>query len=244
MSLLTARGRLSRWAAVAGLACVGVAAWRSWRTDRRAVLLDQRAARLRAGGCLLGADGRAISLPGGPADLVASWFKGSNFENFLFRGHVVNGRCSRSARSALRRCTTTSRACRQTSCPSGRHARPVRHRPHPAAQGLLTSYRMAFDYERYKVLGPLTALEMERLLDRDSRLTKCSRVPIWFCTASIRAQTMGVALRERTTRSSRRRTKHPAAVSRCGPHRRRCAAAAAVLGQPVDAHRSLGRRRA
>jgi len=175
MSLLTARGRLSRWAAVAGLACVGVAAW-PFLAGRIAepYFLTNVPPDYAQVDRLLGADGRAISLPGGPGQIyVASWFKGSNFENFLFRGHVVNGAVFKERAISASTLYDDVEGVQADELPRLVGMLGLYGIDHILLhKDYLTSYRMAFDYERYKVLGPLTALEMERLLDRDSRLTK------------------------------------------------------------------------
>lgn len=117
---------------------------------------------------------RALSLPGAPGEIhVTSWFKGGNFENFLYRARVINGAIFK-ARSI-------------SAAPLYDDFRLQEARELPELMGMLglygidyvilhkdylTSYRMAWDYERYKVLGPLLAQSSERFLDRDSRLQK------------------------------------------------------------------------
>jgi len=117
---------------------------------------------------------RVLSLPGAPGEInVTNWFKGGNFENFLYRARVVNG--------AIFKVRSISAATFYDD------ARLREARELPELMGLLgiyginyvvlhkdylTSYRMAWDYERYKVLGPLLAQASQRFLDRDSRLQK------------------------------------------------------------------------
>ncbi|PZR59020.1 MAG: hypothetical protein DLM50_01955 [Candidatus Meridianibacter frigidus] len=117
---------------------------------------------------------RALSLPGAPGEInVTSWFKGGNFENFLFRARIING--------AIFKARSISAATLYDD------VKLQQARELPELIGMLglygidyvllhkdylTSYRMAWDYERYKVLGPLLAQSSARFLDRDARLQK------------------------------------------------------------------------
>jgi hypothetical protein len=173
---LVASGRaVGRWAFVLVLLCVGASAW-PFLAGRIAepYFLTTIPDDYHKVDALLGDDSRALSLPGAPGEIfITSWFKGANFENLLFRSHVVNG--------AVFKVRSISAA------PLYDDADGVQAEELPRLVGtlglygfdhillhkdFLTSYRMAFDYQRYKVLGPLTALESERFLDRDARLTK------------------------------------------------------------------------
>ncbi len=173
---LAASGRaLQRWALAITLACVGASAW-PFLAGRIAepYFLTTIPDDYRKVDALLGGDSRALSLPGAPGEIfITSWYKGANFENLLFRSHVVNG--------AVFKMRSISAA------PLYDDADGVQAEELPRLVGtlglygfdhillhkdFLTSYRMAFDYQRYKVLGPLTALESEHFLDRDPRLNK------------------------------------------------------------------------
>jgi len=125
---------------------------------------------------LMGADPqtRVLSLPGAPFEInVTNWFKGGNFENLLYRAHAVNG--------AIFKHRSISAA------PLYDDFDLLQAQELPDLMGLLgvydiqyvllhkdylTSYRMAFDFERYQVLGPLLAQASERYLDADNRLQK------------------------------------------------------------------------
>lgn len=173
---LVASGRaLQRAAFVVALLCAAASAWPFWAGRiAEPYFLTTIPDDYRKVDALLGGDSRALSLPGAPGEIyITSWFKGANFENLLFRSHVVNG--------AVFKMRSISAA------PLYDDADGVQAEELPRLVGtlglygfdhillhkdFLTSYRMAFDYQRYKVLGPLTALESERFLDRDTRLTK------------------------------------------------------------------------
>ncbi|HEX3466634.1 MAG TPA: hypothetical protein VHT05_00885, partial [Candidatus Elarobacter sp.] len=173
--LAASRKPLQRWAFVIALCCVGVSAW-PFLAGRVAepYFLTTIPDDYRKVDALLGDGSRALSLPGAPGEIyITSWFKGANFENLLFRSHVVNG--------AVFKMRSISAA------PLYDDADGVQAEELPRLVGtlglygfdhillhkdFLTSYRMAFDYQRYKVLGPLTALESERFLDHDTRLSK------------------------------------------------------------------------
>ena len=117
---------------------------------------------------------RVLSFPGGSNEIhVTDWFKGGNFENLLFRTHAVN--------SAIFKQRSISAA------PLYDDFDLIAARELPQLVGLLgiydvqyvllhkdylTSYRMAFDFERYHVLGPLLARAAKRILDADPRLRR------------------------------------------------------------------------
>ncbi len=191
---------------------------------------------------LFGTDSRALSLPGAPGEIfITSWYKGANFENLLFRSHVVNG--------AVFKMRSISAA------PLYDDADGVQAEELPRLVGtlglygfdhvllhkdFLTSYRMAFDYQRYKVLGPLTALESERFLDHDSRLTKEVRRAQ---SRALQDQTGGHAgprlWRERRDAGGRLR-RCDAAVRRCRAHRGETRPAAVVSRKPDDSEGRSG----
>jgi len=124
-------------------------------------------------------DNRILSLPGAPGSIsVTSWFKGGNFEDFLYHAKTVD--------AATFKARSISAATLYDDF-SMQQAREL-----PELMGLvgiyhinyvllhkdyLTSYRMAFDYERYKVLGRLLARASEPFLDADPRLQKIFEGP-------------------------------------------------------------------
>lgn len=174
-SLATSRYTLQRWAFAIALGCVTASAWPflAGRIAEPYFLTTIPDDYHKVDG-ILGGDSRALSLPGAPGEIfITSWYKGANFENLLFRSHVVNG--------AVFKMRSISAA------PLYDDADGIQAEELPRLVGtlglygfdhillhkdFLTSYRMAFDYQRYKVLGPLTALESEGFLDHDPRLTK------------------------------------------------------------------------
>jgi len=174
-SMAASRRAVERWPFALALCCVVAGAW-PFFAGRIAepYFLTTIPDDYRKVDDMLGGDSRALSLPGAPGEIfITSWYKGANFENLLFRSHVVNG--------AVFKMRSISAA------PLYDDADGIQAEELPRLVGtlglygfdhillhkdFLTSYRMAFDYQRYKVLGPLTALESERFLDRDSRLTK------------------------------------------------------------------------
>lgn len=118
---------------------------------------------------------RALSLPGGSGDIhITNWFKGGNFENFLFRAHVVNGAIFKH-RSISAAPLYNDFSMQQTrELPELMDLLGIYNISYVILhKDYLTSYRMAFDYQpSLKVLGPLVANASERVLDRDNRLKK------------------------------------------------------------------------
>lgn len=173
--MLLARARYAPWAALAALSCVVAAAW-PFLAGRIAepYFLTNVPADYASVDRIMGPDARTLSLPGGPGQIyVASWFKGSNFENFLFRGHVINGALFKERAISAAPLYDDVDGVQAQELPRLLGAIGLYGIDHVLLhKDYLTSYRMAFDYERYKVLGPLTALEMESILDRDTRLHK------------------------------------------------------------------------
>jgi len=105
----------------------------------------------------------------------------------------------------------------------------------------LTSYRMAFDYQRYKVLGPLTALESERFLDRDSRLTKEYEGPNLVLYKLKPENTLGARVRGQNAATLAIRLRgHDAADCGRWPHGGEAGSAAPVPREPDDSERRAG----
>ncbi|MHB8703199.1 MAG: hypothetical protein ACYC8W_03485 [Candidatus Tyrphobacter sp.] len=122
---------------------------------------------------------RVLSLPGAPGGInVTSWFKGGQFETFLFRAKTLNA------------ATFKERSISAASLYDDFSMEQARELPELIGllgiyhinfvllhKDYLTSYQMAFDHERYKVLGPLVARASERFLDEDRRLQKIYEGP-------------------------------------------------------------------
>ncbi|MBV9972713.1 MAG: hypothetical protein JO135_05200 [Candidatus Eremiobacteraeota bacterium] len=141
------------------------------------------------------AQARVLSLPGGSNEIyVTDWFKGGNFENLVYRTHAVN--------SAIFKQRGISAA------PLYDDFDLVQAQELPQLIGLLgiydikyvllhkdnlTSYRMAFDFERYHVLGPLLARAAQRYLDADPRLTKVYEGPSLVLYDAKESATLGHA---------------------------------------------------
>jgi hypothetical protein len=123
---------------------------------------------------LLGGDSRALSLPGAPGEIfITSWYKGANFENLLFRSRVVNGAVFKMRSISAAPLYDDADGVQAEELPRLVGALGLYGFDHILLhKDFLTSYRMAFDHQRYKVLGPLTSLESESFLDGDARLTK------------------------------------------------------------------------
>jgi len=173
--LAASRRLFQRWAFVAVLCCVAASAW-PFLAGRVAepYFLTTIPADYRKVDDILGGDSRALSLPGAFGEVnVTSWFKGANFENLLFRSHVVNGAVFKARSISAAPLYDDDDGIQAEELPRLVGALGLYGFDHILLhKDYLTSYRMAFDYERYRVLGPLTALESERFLDRDPRLTK------------------------------------------------------------------------
>jgi hypothetical protein len=173
---LAASGRAAqRWAFVIVLVCVGASAW-PFFAGRIAepYFLTTIPDDYRTVDQMLGGDSRALSLPGAPGEIfITSWYKGANFENLLFRSHVVNGAVFKMRSISAAPLYDDANGIQADELPRLIGTLGLYGFDHVLLhKDILTSYRMAFDYQRYKVLGPLTALESESSLDRDSRLTK------------------------------------------------------------------------
>lgn len=174
-ALATSRRRVERWAAVAALIAVASTAW-PFLAGRVAepTFLTTVPDDYRTVDGMLGESSRALSLPGAPGNIyIASWFKGSNFENLLFRAHVVNAAMFKELPISSATLYDDEAGIQAEELPRLVGAMGMYGFDHILLhKDYLTSYRMAWDYERYKVLGPLTALSMEEFLDADPRLVK------------------------------------------------------------------------
>ncbi len=194
---LAESGRVAqRWAFAIVLICVGASAW-PFLAGRIAepYFLTTIPDDYRKVDQLLGGDSRALSLPGAPGEIyVTSWYKGANFENLLFRSHVVNGAVFKMRSISAASLYDDADGIQAEELPRLVGTLGLYGFDHILLhKDFLTSYRMAFDYQRYKVLGPLTALESERFLDGDSRLTKQYEGPNLVLYALKPADTMGRA---------------------------------------------------
>ena len=122
---------------------------------------------------------RFLSLPGAPGEIhVTTWFKGGNFENLLDHAGYVNAAIfkERSISAAPFYDDDALEFSRELPSIVGLLGAYginyiVLHKDY------LTEYRMAFDFEPYQVLGPLTSRAMERVLDRDNRVAKVYEGP-------------------------------------------------------------------
>jgi hypothetical protein len=173
---LAASGRaVQRWAFAAVLGCVFAGAW-PFFAGRIAepYFLTTIPDDYHKVDALLGADSRTLSLPGAPGEIfITSWYKGANFENLLFRSDVVNGAVFKMRSISAAPLYDDADGVQAEELPRLVGALGLYGFDHILLhKDFLTSYRMAFDYQRYKVLGPLTALESESFLDGDARLTK------------------------------------------------------------------------
>ncbi len=174
-SLLASPRRWERWTCVAALCGVVASAW-PFLAGRIAepYFLTTIPDDYRKVDALLPQSKRVLSLPGGPGEIyITSWFKGANFENLLFRSHVVNGAVFKQRAISAATLYDDADGVQAEELPRLIGALGLYGFDHILLhKDFLTSYRMAFDYQRYKVLGPLTALESERILDHDQRLSK------------------------------------------------------------------------
>ncbi|MBV8689554.1 MAG: hypothetical protein JOZ59_05550, partial [Candidatus Eremiobacteraeota bacterium] len=125
---------------------------------------------------IMGSDpqARVLSLPGGSNEIyIADWFKGGNFENLLFRTHALNSAIYKQRSISAAPLYDDFDLIQAQELPELISLLGVYGAQYVLLhKDFLTSYRMAFDFERYQVLGPLLARAMQRFLDRDSRLQK------------------------------------------------------------------------
>jgi len=174
-TLLGSARAWERWASVAVLCGVAASAW-PFLAGRIAepYFLTTIPSDYEKVDALLPPEDRVLSLPGGPGEIfITSWFKGANFENLLFRSHVVNGAVFKQRAISAATLYDDADGIQAQELPRLVGALGLYGFDHILLhKDFLTSYRMAFDYQRYKVLGPLTAIESERFLDRDPRLVK------------------------------------------------------------------------
>ncbi|MBV9148427.1 MAG: hypothetical protein JO024_01075 [Candidatus Eremiobacteraeota bacterium] len=117
---------------------------------------------------------RALSLPGGSNEIhVTDWFKGGNFENLLFRTRAVNGAIFKQRAISAAPLYDDQDLVAADELPELIGLLGIYDIKYVLLhKDYLTSYRMAFDVERYRVLGPLLARAQKRYLDSDPRLRK------------------------------------------------------------------------
>ncbi|MBV8726576.1 MAG: hypothetical protein JO233_02230, partial [Candidatus Eremiobacteraeota bacterium] len=125
---------------------------------------------------IMGADpqARVLSLPGGSNEIhVTDWFKGGNFENLLFRTRAVNGAIFKQRAISAAPLYDDYDLTAAEELPELIGLLGIYDIKYVLLhKDYLTSYRMAFDFEHYHVLGPLLARASKRYLDSDPRLRK------------------------------------------------------------------------
>ncbi len=175
--VVLARGRRYLWASVVAVALVLISIW-PFLAGRvaDAYFLTNIPADYSRVDAIMGDDPqkRVLSLPGGPNEIyIADWFKGGNFENLLFRTHAVNSAIFKQRSISAAPLYDDFDLIQAQELPQLISLLGVYDTQYVLLhKDFLTSYRMAFDFEQYQVLGPLLARAMQRDLDSDSRLQK------------------------------------------------------------------------
>ncbi len=124
-------------------------------------------------------ENRILSFPGAPSGIhVTSWFKGGQFEDWIYKAKSVNAATFKERSISAATLFDDFSMQQPRELPELMGLLGIYHINYVLLhKDYLTSYRMAFDYERYKVLGRLIARASEPFLDVDPRLKKIFEGP-------------------------------------------------------------------
>lgn len=124
-------------------------------------------------------DTRVLSFPGGASEIhVTNWFKGGNFENLMYHAKVLNAAMFKARSISAAPYYDDYHLVQPSELPDLISALGLYHVSYVILhKDYLTTYRMAFDYQPYKVLGPQIAAAARRVLDNDRRLKRIFEGP-------------------------------------------------------------------